>query len=133
MLGFILSISVSTVSAQELDKYNGLLITSSSDADSIFLVLHGRRSSIPDKETYLRLFVDKVSKTSDLLMDKIPLGPPISKNAMLVYGGGSIYLISNNTKQGIGSSAAFNRYFKGKAIEIPQIVIDYIPNGPLID
>ncbi|SFB26223.1 hypothetical protein SAMN04515620_13231 [Collimonas sp. OK607] len=114
-------------------QYDGERVIAS-NGGAIYLVKNGQLQWIPDPATYNNLFVSwNGVVVSDYLINSIPHGPALATGAILAKGGSAtVYLITNNQKQGIPDMATFNKfYFNSKTIvTLPQIVVDYLPTGP---
>lgn len=71
---------------------------------------------------------------SDYLVDNVPEGPPSLRVTILLKDNASAaeYLVSNGTGQWIPNPEAFSQFvFKSaKVVVVPNIVIEYVPNGP---
>lgn len=114
-------------------QLNGLLLQLPGAAP-VYLVINGFRCWVPDSTTFNNLFVSGATIVSDLGVGAVSEGPALSSGAILARGNASpqVYLISNGVKMWIPTPDILNRYqFNGAKIQVlPQIVIDYIPNGP---
>ncbi|SFI44104.1 hypothetical protein SAMN04515618_12434 [Collimonas sp. OK307] len=114
-------------------QYDGERVIAS-NGGAIYLVKNGQLQWIPDPTTYNNLFVSwNGVVVSDYLINNIPHGPTLTTGAILAKGSSAtVYLITNNQKQGIPDMATFNKfYFNSKTIvTLPQIVIDFLLTGP---
>jgi len=95
----------------------------------------GVRRHVPDPTTAGQLFGD--DWPSDKVVDpqEITLGPAISSGAFLATpneGGGAIYFMDQGHRRHVTSPAKMDQYhFKwDKVQKIPQVVIDWLPQGP---
>jgi hypothetical protein len=114
-------------------QYDGERVIAS-NGGAIYLVKNGQLQWIPDPTTYNNLFVSwNGVVVSDYLINNIPHGPALTTGAILAKGNSAtVYLITNNQKQGIPDMATFNKfYFNSKTIvTLPQIVVDFLLTGP---
>lgn len=114
-------------------QYDGERVVAS-NGGAIYLVKNGQLQWIPDPTTYNNLFVSwNGVVVSDYLIQNIPHGPALTAGAILAKGSSdTVYLITNNQKQGIPDMTTFNKfYFNSKTIvTLPQIVVDFLLTGP---
>lgn len=110
--------------------------------DEIFLVMDGKKSWIPNMETFKNLFdnTENVLCASgylglllDLIIDKMENANDITNGAQLIKSDASdaVFLLTDNKKFGITSAEQFNTcHFSWSKIKTyPQIIVDAIPNG----
>jgi hypothetical protein len=94
----------------------------------------GYRRWIPNTATYNNLFRGWDGIISDIDVDEIALGPALTDGAALAKAdnNAAVYLVSNNMKRWIVSSAAMDKYdFNWQRIYVlPHVFIDFIPTGP---
>ena len=117
-------------------QLNGLLLQLPG-ASPVYLVINGFRCWVPDPTTYNNLFVGGATVVSDLGVGAVSEGAALTSGAILAQGNASpqVYLVSNGVKMWIPSPDIFARYqFNAAQIQVlPQIVIDFIPNGPSLN
>jgi len=127
------TVGVTPAPAPEL---NGLLLQLPGAAP-VYLVINGFRCWVPDSTTFSNLFVNGATIVQDIGIGAVSEGAALSSGAILAQGNASpqVYLVSNGVKMWIPSPAIFTRYqFNSAAIQmLPQIVIDFLPNGPNLD
>lgn len=127
------TIGVTPAPAPEL---NGLLLQLPG-APQVYLVVNGFRRWVPDPGTFGNLFVNGATVVQDIGIGAVSEGAPLTSGAILAQGDASaqVYLVSNGVKMWIPDPATFNRYqFNSANIKLlPQIVIDFLPNGPNIE
>lgn len=103
----------------------------------VYLIDRGYRRHIPNPETYAKLFANWNGIITDLNVDAIPEGTPISNGAILAQGigRGEVYLVDGGTKRYIASPAVFNKYhFNWNTIQqVPEIVLRDVPDGPTLE
>lgn len=116
----------------ELNGYRIKTVTSA----AVYLVLDGKRRGIPNEATYFNLFRswDGIQNVIDI--DRIDDGGNLSDGAMLAKSPSSatVYLVSNGVKRGIASAAVFDKYSFDwdKIVTVSAVVLDAVPNGPVI-
>lgn len=124
-------VGVTPAPAPEL---NGLLLQLPT-APQCYLVLNGYRCWIPDTPTFNDLFPPNAKIIFDIGIGAVSEGNPLSVGACLVKGDSdpTIYLVTNGVKMGIPSLTVLSDYqFGGAVVTVPQIVIDYVPTGPIV-
>lgn len=113
---------------------DGLQVAKPGDV-SIWLIANGGyRKGIPG-DTYLNLFLPNSTVVRDINVTSIPEQAGITSGAILARGAGStVYLMTNGTKWPI-TAGGFKRYQfnPAKIVDVPQILLDFIPDGPDID
>lgn len=116
-------------------ELNGLILQLPG-APQLYLVLNAFRCWIPDPQTANNLFNSGFTIVPDINIGVVALGAPLTSGAILAKGDASdtVYLVTNGVKMGIPSPDVFNRYqFNWNKIQtFPQIVIDYLPTGPVV-
>ncbi|HKR23206.1 MAG TPA: hypothetical protein VJS17_11455 [Pyrinomonadaceae bacterium] len=116
-----------------MPELNGLILQLPGAAP-LYLVLNAYRCWIPDPQTLQNLFIPGATITPSINIGVVSEGAALTSGAVLVQGDASpqVYLVSNGVKMWIPDEATLNRYQFSKAqIQIvPQVVIDFLPNGP---
>ena len=114
-------------------QYNGMLQQEPNTAP-VYQVINGVLCWIPDLQTLSNLIVPgaKAQNLAD-----IAVGTPLTSGAVLAKGDvdPSTYLVSNGVKMWIPNETIFGNYqFNwAKVVTVPQIVINSIPDGPILD
>lgn len=116
-------------------KYDGERVMATNSAP-VYLILHGHLRWIPNPTTYTNLFAswDGII-VSDYLVDNVPGGPALTNGAVLAKGSGSpVYLVTNGQKLWIPNPETFNKFGFSwdKIVTVPDVVIDFIPTGPVV-
>jgi|WetSurMetagenome_2_1015567.scaffolds.fasta_scaffold11243_6 hypothetical protein len=112
--------------------YSGLLVTNKPDG-KVFSIFPGNIFMyIPNAETFNNLFRDW-NRIIGLNLSGSEIIMNLSNGAVLASGNidNKVYLISNNEKRWIQSSAIMDKYYFSwnNIYVIPQVIIDSIPNG----
>ena len=115
------------------NKYDGERVKGSNGA-AIYLVLNGQLCWIPDPTTYNNLFSSwNGVVVSDYLVDNIPQGQQLTSGALLVKSpsGAPVYLLTNGKKRWIPSPDVFAKFSfnSAKVVNLPQVVVDALPQG----
>lgn len=112
---------------------NGLLLQLPG-SPQVYLVLNGFRVWVPDSTTFSNLFNSGATIVQDINIGVVSEGAALTSGAVLAQGNASpqVYLVSNGEKMWIPTPDIFNRYQfnSGNIQTLPQIVIDFLPNGP---
>jgi hypothetical protein len=94
---------------------------------------NGYLRHIPDPATYNNLFRDWNGVIIDVNLIDIAQGPPLTPGAVLALGSGTspVYLVTNGVKDWITSPAAMDKYYFnwGRVLTVPDVLVDFIPNG----
>jgi hypothetical protein len=121
--------------AGDWTKYDGERVKGSNSAP-VYLILHGQLRWIPDPTTYNNLFKDwNGISINDYLVDNVPAGATLTSGAVLAKGSAApIYLVTNGQKLWIPDPTVFNKFYfnSGKVITVPDVVINFVPQGPNI-
>lgn len=102
----------------------------------IYLVMEGGYRRLVTREAQENLFLNLEQVLYDLDVNDISEMPPLSSDAVLAIGEGlhTRYLVSNGLKYGVPSPPVFDRYGFNpyKVVVVPPVVINAIPNGPVL-
>jgi hypothetical protein len=100
---------------------------------TVYLILDGMRRHVPNPGTYANLFRDWSGIVTDIDVDEIQNGGPLSNGAILSRGidTAPVYLISNGVKRHVVSPAAMDKYYFAweRVVVVPAIQLDSIPTG----
>jgi hypothetical protein len=101
-----------------------------------WLVMEGQRRQAPDAPTLKNLKVGPNALGVDWpTLELVPLGPKFSRGALLAAGRISHlpYLIDLNMKRQVTTTAFDGVYHFPPATVVPDITLDCIPGGPILD
>jgi hypothetical protein len=93
-------------------QYDGQRVKGS-DSVWVYLILRGRLCLIPDRTTYLNLFVDwNGISVNNYLVNNVPRGEELSSGAVLAEdSGGLAYLVIDNKKLLVPDASTFNQFY----------------------
>lgn len=122
--------------ASPAPELNGLILQLPGAPD-LYLVLNGYRRLIPNSQTLQNLFVPNETVVPDINIGLVSQGENLTAGAALAQSDTSspVFLVSNGVRMWVPNMDIFNRYqFSVPQIrKVPQVVIDYVPNGPQIE
>ena len=123
--------------AAPFPQYNGRLYQLKNHLE-IYLILNSYRRLVPDWETFQRLFKGAPIDPLDIdVLNSISEGPALTKGALLIRGKevNKTYLLTNNVKMWIPNTTIFEQYHfdMAQCLVDPQIVVDFIPDGPNVE
>jgi len=105
---------------------------------TVYLFLDGLCRPIPNPTTYFNLYNSwsLVNTVDDDHMSECPIGSVLKDGALLIkHAGSNAHFFMNENKREIAEGHTFEtcNFDQNKAVTLPDIIIDFIPTGPIID
>jgi hypothetical protein len=131
---FALSVGITAVGvASPRPDLAGLRVKLPNRPEIYLIDPDGYRRWIPNPETYNNLFRDWNGVVTDINIDQIALGSPLTDGAVLARAVNSapVYIVSNGMKRWITSPAVMDKYSFNwsRVYTVPHVLVDFIPHG----
>jgi hypothetical protein len=118
---------------------DGLLLSIPGNPKVVWLIMDGGQRRLipggPTGPTFSNLFNTGATIIQDINANDIPEQAAITEGAILAVGSShTVYLITNGVKRPVTAPGMRRYHFNfAKVVSVPEIVLDFIPTGPVID